>query len=109
MRPKGAWYDLGGPSQYLDSQLRMLRRRRGGRLVLAGARIAPDARVSRCVIGRASVVGAGAQVTDSVLWEKVRIGAGARVSRCVLADGATIAAGERIEGQVVTKTERRPL
>jgi mannose-1-phosphate guanylyltransferase len=50
-----------------------------GTTLAATARIGPYA-----VLGAGCCVEAGAQVRESVLWDRVRIGAGARVGRCVL-------------------------
>lgn len=109
IRAKGAWYDLGGPSQYLSAQRRLLRRTRAGRLVHPSATLAPGARVTASVVGPDARIGAGAVVVRSVLWERVAVGAGATVRDSVVADGVRIRPGETIDGQVVTTTARRPL
>ncbi len=109
VRVVGAWYDFGDPAEYLSSQIEMLRRRRAPRLVHPDARVDRGARVTRSVVGQGSRVGGGARVADSVLWERIQVGEGAVVSRCVVAEGVRIRPGERVEGQVVTRSGRRPL
>ncbi len=42
------------------------------------------------MIGAGSVVGANANVTDSLLWENVRVGDGAIVSECIVANDSRI-------------------
>src|SRR5262245_22668947 len=102
VRVPGAWYDLGRPKLYLDAQLRLMRSRRAGPrgLVHRGAAIGRRARVVRAVLGEA-VVGAGARIERSVVWDGARVGAGALVRRSIVASGVAIAAGERVENQVV--------
>jgi mannose-1-phosphate guanylyltransferase len=99
VRTRGAWYDLGRPSLYRDTQLRLLR---GGRaLVHPGAEVAGDAEVSRSVIGAGARVESGGRVERSVLWDGVVVEAGARLAGAVLAEGAVVRAGERAERVVV--------
>ncbi len=109
VRVRGAWYDLGGPAQYLASQRLMLRRLGLARVVERSARVEPGARVTAAVVGAGCWIARGARVEASVLWEKVAVGAGASVKRCVIAEGVRIRAGERVEGQLVTRSGRRPL
>ena len=106
VRVKGEWYDLGGPSQYLAAQRRLLRRRHSGRIVHPTARIAGGARVTASVVGAQTRIGAGALVSGSVLWERVAVGPGATVRGSILADGVRVAAGESVVGRVITRTER---
>jgi mannose-1-phosphate guanylyltransferase len=102
---EGAWYDLGSPKLYLDSQLSLLAAgfggTRGGRLIHPQARVDPKARVRRCVIGAGTVVRAGAVVEDSVLWDGVRVGPGARVGKSVVTRGRVIPAQARVTGVMV--------
>jgi mannose-1-phosphate guanylyltransferase len=102
---RGAWYDLGSPKLYLDSQLSLLAAgfggTRRGRLIHPQARVDPGARVRRCVVGAGAVIAAGAVVEDSVLWQGVRIGPEARVQRSVLTDGRRIPAGARLHDRMV--------
>jgi NDP-sugar pyrophosphorylase family protein len=102
VRMRGAWYDLGGPSLYLRSQLTMLSSgfRGLGRspLIHPAARVHPRARVTRSVVGPKAVVDEGAEVTGSVLWDRVRVGEGARVRGSVLATGSRVEPRGRVEG-----------
>jgi mannose-1-phosphate guanylyltransferase len=110
VRVRGAWYDLGGPSLYLRSQLSMLssgfRGLRRGALIHPAARVHPRARVARSVIGPKAVVGEGAEVAGSVLWDRVRVGAGARVRGSILASGSRVEARGQVEGMVMVPVGR---
>jgi len=110
VRVAGAWYDFGGPSLYLASQLALLRgSRRGSWLVHPEARVAGSAVLERAIVGRGSVIEKRASVRRSVLWDAVVVEAGARVEASILASGVRIAAGEGVVGEVVTKAHRRKL
>lgn len=102
VRMRGAWYDLGGPSLYLRSQLSMLssgfRGLGRGPLVHPAARVHPRARVTRSVVGPRTVVEEGAEVAGSVLWDRVRVGAGARVRGSVLATGSRVEPRGQVDG-----------
>lgn len=109
VRVRGAWYDLGAPRSYLESQLEMLATGFGGRprracLVDATARIAAGARVVRSVVGPGAVVEAGARIERSLVWGGVRVGRGARVNGSVVA--ADVAPGASVEEQVVVPGRR---
>ncbi len=107
VRVKGPWYDLGSPSPYLASQLSLLASgfagKRGSALVDGTARVHPRARVVRSVIGAGSVVGEGAEVRDSVLWDRVRVGDEAVVDGCILATGVRIEDGEGVASSLVMR------
>jgi NDP-sugar pyrophosphorylase family protein len=85
---EGMWYELSTMQRYLDISLALLRET--GRDVYAG---------------QDSSIDAQANVSDSILWDKVRIGPGASVRRSVLGDGVRIATGESIEDAVIVRTE----
>jgi mannose-1-phosphate guanylyltransferase len=110
VRVRGAWYDLGGPSLYLRSQLSMLssgfRGLRRAALVHPEARVHPRARVTRSVVGPKAVVEEGAEVAGSVLWDRVRVGAGARVRGSILATGSRVEGGEQVDGVVMVPAAR---
>jgi len=110
VRTRGAWYDLGGPSLYLRSQLSMLssgfRGLGRGPLIHPAARVHPRARVTRSVVGPRAVVEEGAEVAGSVLWERVRVGAGARVRGSVLATGSRIEPRGQVEGVMMVPSQR---
>jgi NDP-sugar pyrophosphorylase family protein len=100
IRVRGAWDDLGSPRLYLESQLRLLRRSpRGARPVHPEARV--DGRSSRSVLGAGAIVGGGARVVESVLWEGAEIGPDACVHRCIVATGARVPAGARLSGKLL--------
>jgi NDP-sugar pyrophosphorylase family protein len=110
VRVRGAWYDFGGPSLYLRSQLSMLasgfRGLAKGPLVHPTARVHPRARLTRSVVGPKAVVGEGAEVAGSVLWDRVQVGAGARVRGSILATGSRVEPRGQVEGQVMVPATR---
>jgi len=110
VRMRGAWYDLGGPSLYLRSQLSMLssgfRGLGRGALIHPSARVHPRARVTRSVVGPKAVVEEGAEVAGSVLWERVRVGERARVRGSILATGSRVEPGGEVEGVVMVPSHR---
>jgi len=106
VRCSGAWYDFGRPSLYRDAQLRMLRGRgRGQVLVGSGARVASAAAVRRSVLGARSRVAKGARVERSVLWPDAVVEAGARVTRSIVTTGGVVRAAERAEDVIVLPLE----
>ncbi|HET6668876.1 MAG TPA: NDP-sugar synthase [Pyrinomonadaceae bacterium] len=82
----GTWYELSTLQRYLDISLALL-----------------AARNERLTVGARSVVAAGAEVSDAVLWDDVAVEAGARVRRAVLADGVCIKSGEVVENAIVVR------
>lgn len=80
----GKWYELSTLRRYLDISLEMLADR--------GEHLATG---SACSISK------DADVTQSVLWDRVVIEPGAHVRRAVLGDGVRITAGESIQDAVV--------
>jgi mannose-1-phosphate guanylyltransferase len=107
VRVRGPWYDLGYPSSYLATQLRLLSRAGAPRhsLLHPEARLARGARVQRSVVGRGARLGAGARVERSVLWEGVEVGSGALVQGSILAEGACVPPGARVLGRCLTRHE----
>jgi len=64
--------------------------------------VAPDARLSGgTVVGARAVVGRGAQVEGSVLFDDVRIAAGAFVRRGAIGKGARIGDGVVVDAAVI--------
>jgi mannose-1-phosphate guanylyltransferase len=105
VRVRGAWYDLGRPRLYRDTQLRLVPGRgRDRSLVDAGARVDPGARVRRSVIGRGARVGAAARIERSVVWEGARVERDARVEGAVVVTGAVVRRGEHARDVVVLPT-----
>jgi NDP-sugar pyrophosphorylase family protein len=56
---------------------------------------------NRITVGAGCTIDDGAEISDSVLWDRVRIESGARIRRCVLADGVRIEGGETLENSIV--------
>jgi NDP-sugar pyrophosphorylase family protein len=83
---KGKWYELSTIQRYLNISLAMLAG--SGMNVYVGAR---------------SMIAAGAEAHESILWDDVKIEAGARVHRAVIGDGVRIPQGEEIEHAVVVR------
>jgi NDP-sugar pyrophosphorylase family protein len=80
----GRWFELSTIQRYLDISLLLLSE--SGKTLSAGA---------GCEIS------AGAEVSESVLWDNVVVETGARVKRAVLGDNVRITAGEVVEDAVV--------
>jgi mannose-1-phosphate guanylyltransferase len=107
----GVWYDFGAPELYLRSHMTLLasgfrsvRPSRRRIQIHPSARIGVGAIVERAVVGAGCVLGPGARVVDSVLWDRVRIGAGATVERSILATGARVPGGETRRDSVLVPT-----
>lgn len=92
---EGPFSDLGRPSDFLRASLEALER--GGpfpegsgafdpRRRVLSVEASPDRDFDLCVLGRARI-GAGARLTESVVWEGSEIGAEARITRCLVAGG----------------------
>jgi mannose-1-phosphate guanylyltransferase len=88
------WIDAGTPAAYLQAHLDLLDGVRGAFEVGIDptARVDPDAKVMRSVIGAGAVVAAGSEIIDSVVMGGVRVAAGARIERSIV--GARSAIGE---------------
>ena len=84
----GMWYELSTIRRYLDISVELMRR---------------EARDVE--IGGGAVVAAGAEVSESVLWEGVRVEAGARVRRAVLGADVHVGGGEVFEDVAVVRAE----
>ena len=124
------WLDLGTPEKYLEAHADVLAGRlgwppapgvhehtpgiwihddastdgamiAGPALVCADVRAGADVRIARSVVGRGSVLDAGATVEDSVLLEGVHLGAGAQVRGSIVGPFTTVAPGAVLDGTVV--------
>jgi mannose-1-phosphate guanylyltransferase len=105
------WLDVGTPETFVRGSADLVLGRlaspavpahRGEALVLAGAEVAPDARLSGgTVVGAGAVVGSGARVEGSVLFDGVRLAAGASVRDSAIGRGARIGEGVLIDGAVI--------
>jgi NDP-sugar pyrophosphorylase family protein len=105
VRVRGAWYDLGRPRLYRDTQLRLMPGRGRDRcLVDPGAGLGPGARVRRSVIGRGARVAAAARVERSVVWEDARVERDARLEGALVVTGAVVREGEHAQDVVVLPT-----
>ena len=85
---EGVWFDLGERISYLQAHQQLLL----GDAIHPSATIASDAVIERSFIGAGAVVGAGAQIRDSVLWPLSRVEAGAQLQHCIVYSGE-VAAG----------------
>ena len=81
-----AFDDVGTPSDYLRTCLRVAGRNGNGPLY-----------------GQDCIVHGDATVTRSVLWDRVTVSAGARLSDCVIADDVVVAANARFTRQAVVR------
>jgi NDP-sugar pyrophosphorylase family protein len=84
----GRWYELSTLARYLDISLEFLKQQ--GRDLIAG---------EDCVIG------AGAQIKDSILWQRVKILTGAQLNRVVVGDDVTIPADTKLESVIVVRRD----
>jgi mannose-1-phosphate guanylyltransferase len=91
------WSDAGTPAAYLQANLDLLDGVRGGFEpgIDVTARIDPDAKVSRSMVGPGAVVAAGTEVVDSVVMAGARIATGSRVEQSLV--GARSSVGESSE------------
>ncbi len=72
----------------------------------AGARIGAHARVSGpSVVGDGVTIGAGTEVSRSILWAGATVGDDAQVRDSVVGIGYAVAAGARLEGAVVANAD----
>jgi mannose-1-phosphate guanylyltransferase len=113
----GYWMDIGTPERYLQASWDILEGRvetevestRPGCLVAEGAEVDAEARVGeRAVISSGCRIGAGAELSETVLLDGCTVGEGARVERSILAPGATVEAGAQLVDTVVGRDERVP-
>lgn len=72
------FFDIGSPRDYLETAATLAHRE--GR---------PLDRGSDCVVAP------DANLTNTILWDRVRIGAGAELTDCIVADGVTVPPGAR--------------
>ncbi|WP_411573940.1 sugar phosphate nucleotidyltransferase [Streptomyces fradiae] len=121
------WLDLGTPQAFVRGSADLVLGRApspavpgrcGDRLVVAGASVAPDAKLTGgTVVGAGATVGAGARidgsavmagavvepgavVTDSLVGEGARIGARTVLHGAVIGDGAHVGADNELRGGV---------
>ena len=97
------WRDVGNAAALLAANLDLVRAETAdGVLLGAGVTVAPDARiVAPAVVGAGCVIGAGARVEGSVLWDGVVVGADATVRSSIVASGVAIGPGANLNGAIV--------
>ena len=117
LRLDGYWMDIGTPERYLQASWDILEDRvetqveatAPGTLIAADAEVADGATVGpRAVISPGCRVGAGAEITDSVLLGGCSVGEGAAVRGAILSAGVEVADGAQLEGAVVGSGESIP-
>jgi mannose-1-phosphate guanylyltransferase len=113
----GYWMDIGTPERYLQASWDILEGRvetrvkatAPGQLIAADADIDPGAQVGqRAVVSAGCRLGAGTEVTDSVLLADCTIGENARVEASILAPGASVEPGAQLVNAVIGRDERVP-
>lgn len=95
VRQSGVWHDLGSPSGYLKSQLRLLSAGPRKRLALvdSSVRAGKGARILRSVIGEGCVLEPSARVFGSILWEGALVKSGASLKNCIVMSGTAVEKG----------------
>lgn len=84
----GDWLDLGDRNSYLEAHTRLLG---ATPMIDEDATVDPTAMISGAsVVAAGCQVGAGAVVTDSVLWQGAEISSRAHLSRCVVRSGKVV-------------------
>jgi NDP-sugar pyrophosphorylase family protein len=87
----GEWWDLGERESYLDAHRHLMK----GNVIHPTASIAEGALVENSCIGAKAIIGAGAVIRDSVLWQSSRIGERARLDRCIVCSDAEVTGTHR--------------
>lgn len=86
----GQWFDLGTREQYLavHSAFANAPERGAAPWIAPSASVAPDAVITGASsIGAHAVIGSGAVVHDSVVWDEGEVAAGARLDRTIVVSG----------------------
>jgi len=104
--PVSVWEDTGTPDAILHANRYLLRKQQAGgpeapyvqgtALIVPPAFVAPDARLEHSVVGPYASIGAGSEITDSVVRNSI-VGDGARVRAAVLI-GALVGDRAVVEG-----------
>ncbi|MFJ9410721.1 sugar phosphate nucleotidyltransferase [Streptomyces sp. NPDC101393] len=105
------WLDLGTPQAFVRGSADLVLGRapspavpgrRGDRLVMEGAEVAPDAKLTGgTVAGPGAVIGAGARVDGSAVLEGAVIEPGAQIKDSLIGAGAHIGARTVLDGAVI--------
>jgi len=88
------WYEMSTLDRYLEASLALMRK--------SEPAVSPDL----VAIGRGCVIQVGADVRESVLWDRVLVEAGARIERSVIGDGVRIPSGSNICRAAVVRRDR---
>lgn len=81
----GMWWDLGTREKYLEVHRHFAETSGGAPWIAPDAEVHPSAQIfGASVIGSGVRVGAGAQLTDTIVWPDGVIEPGARLSSCVV-------------------------
>jgi len=88
------WYEMSTLGRYLDASLALQPRTCGSQATRG------------VILGRDCAIMPGAEVSESVLWDRVVIEAGARVRRSIIGDGVCIPSGSNISRAVVVRRKR---
>ncbi|WP_069816268.1 sugar phosphate nucleotidyltransferase [Streptomyces sp. TP-A0874] len=105
------WLDLGTPEAFVRGSADLVLGRApspavpgrcGERLLLPGARVAEDAKLSGgTVIGAGASVGPGARVEGSAVLDGAVVAAGARIRDSIIGEGAGVGERTTVEGSVI--------
>lgn len=105
------WLDLGTPQAFVRGSADLVLGRApspavpgrcGERLVLDGAEVAEDAKLTGgTAVGAGAVIGPGARVHGTTVLEGARIGAGAQIRDSLIGAGARIGAGASLDDTVI--------
>ena len=85
---EGDWYELSTLARYLSVSVEFMRRE--GRAFITGE----GCRIS-----------SGAQIENSVLWQRVRVESGAHLTECIVGDGVCIPAGAEFKRVAIVRAE----
>lgn len=95
---EGNWWDLGTREKYIEVHQTLAARNPfptgpdWPQTISRAAQVAPDAKLGGFVAaGAGSVIEAGAQVTDCILWEGARVLPHSLLNRCIVTSGRTAA------------------
>lgn len=97
------WYDVGKLEDYMFLQLRRLE---GRNLLHPHASIHPDALAQRCCIGAGATVGAGAKLTNCIVWPGAQVAAEAVISMAVVTPEFVLPM-ERRQRRIAVEDDRR--
>ena len=79
----GHWIDVGDPKRLLEASHTLDPRFVAG----PGSKLAPDAKVTRSVMGRDCAIRSGAHLEDCILGDGVTVDVGIHLKHCVVGDG----------------------